>query len=176
MKSKRLILAISVLTAASIVLLTGLTNKTPVPLPGGTEIDSICIKKAKREMEIFSKGKLLKSYDVSLGSNPEGPKRFEGDCKTPEGLYSIDFKNPESKYHLFLGISYPNADDSAFAKSHGKSAGSAVGIHGLPNGSGHIGRAHLKRDWTLGCIAVTNKEIEEIYEATDIGTPIFIMP
>ncbi|MDO4441821.1 MAG: L,D-transpeptidase family protein [Moraxella sp.] len=136
------------------------------PLPVGTQIDKLIVYKAKREMHAFYQGKLIKIYPISLGKNPIGHKAFEGDMKTPEGIYTINDRNPNSSYHKNLGISYPNDADIAHAKAHGKSAGGAIKIHGIKNGLGDvIGANHLLKDWTHGCIAVTNREIDELYVA-----------
>jgi murein L,D-transpeptidase YafK len=118
----------------------------------------------------------VKTYEIALGWQPEGKKRFEGDGKTPEGVYVIHDKNPHSGYHKKLGISYPNQEDLDFAESQEKSAGGLIKIHGIRNGIGWIGRKHLLFDWTNGCIAVTDMEIDELYEEIEIGTPIEILP
>ncbi len=127
-------------------------------------------------MHAVSPGKVLKTYAIALGSSPEGRKECEGDMKTPEGIYTIDSKNPNSAYHLYMGISYPNSADRQHATALGKSPGSDIKIHGLKNGSVNIGKAHLLSDWTHGCIAVTNEEIEELYLLVAIGTVIEIKP
>lgn len=136
------------------------------PLPPDTKIDKLIVYKSKREMHAFYQGKPIKIYPISLGKNPIGHKAFEGDMKTPEGIYTINDRNPNSSYHKNLGISYPNDADIAHAKAHGKSAGGAIKIHGIKNGLGDvIGANHLLKDWTHGCIAVTNHEIDELYVA-----------
>jgi murein L,D-transpeptidase YafK len=140
------------------------------------KVDTIKVYKAKRLLETYYKGKLIKSYKISLGGSPVGHKQEEGDNKTPEGAYVINDKNPNSAYHKNLGISYPNAQDIKAAKKRGKSPGGDIKIHGLPNGMGSIGKAHLLSDWTLGCLALTNEEIDELYDAVPIGTPILIYP
>ncbi|HLA55041.1 MAG TPA: L,D-transpeptidase family protein [Flavobacterium sp.] len=145
-------------------------------LPEGTVADRIEIFKSKREMRVYSNGALLKSYAVALGGNPIGHKQYEGDKKTPEGEYTINAKNPNSGYHKNLGVSYPNEIDLAFAQKMGKPAGGDIKIHGLRNGGGLAGKFHRWKDWTFGCIAVTNDEIDELFEAVPIGTPIAIYP
>ena len=146
-------------------------------LPVGTQIDKLIVYKSKREMHAFYQDKLIKIYPISLGKSPMGHKQFEGDMKTPEGVYSINDRNPNSAYHKNLGISYPNAQDVAFAKSHGKSAGGAIKIHGIKNGLGDIiGANHLLKDWTHGCIAVTDHEIDELFVAVVDNAPIHILP
>ncbi len=139
-------------------------------------IDSIVVLKSDRRLQVYNNGYLLKTYKIALGESPNGHKHFEGDRKTPEGLYFINDKNPNSDYHKNLGISYPNAIDRAFAAKNGKSPGGSVKIHGLKNGKGYIGAAHRITDWTHGCIAVTDEEVDEIYNHTPVGTPINILP
>lgn len=138
-------------------------------------IDRLLLDKSKRELSVWSTGELLKTYKVSLGRVPEGSKHFEGDYKTPEGIYTINDKNPHSAYHLNLGISYPNKEDISYAARHNKSPGGLIKIHGLKNGFGFIGKFHRWFDWTKGCIAVTNREIEELYNNVPIGTIIEII-
>ena len=120
--------------------------------------------------------KPIKEYKIALGANPIGPKTRQGDKKTPEGSYTISGRNAASLYHRSLRISYPNKQDSAQARKHGVSPGSDIMIHGLPNGQGAIGAAHAQRDWTWGCIAVTDEEIEEIWNMVPDGTRIDILP
>ncbi|MFA6979976.1 MAG: L,D-transpeptidase family protein [Ignavibacteriaceae bacterium] len=139
------------------------------------KIDKILVVKSKRLLTVFSKGEVLKSYKISLGGVPIGKKEFEGDKKTPEGIYTINDKNPNSDYHLNLAVSYPNQSDSLHAKQFGKSAGGEIKIHGLPNGYGFIGKFQRFKDWTLGCIALTNSEIEELFYNVPMGTEIEIV-
>lgn len=146
------------------------------PLPASAVIDRLVVYKAKRQMWAYHGEELLKIYPVSLGFNPVGHKQFEGDGKTPEGLYRINERNPNSGYHKNLGVSYPNAADKAYAASQGKEPGGLIKIHGLPNGKGAIGRHHLRRDWTNGCIAVTDDEVDELYRSVVYNAPIDIRP
>ena len=136
----------------------------------GPEVTGIVVNKTTRKMFMVHNGRALKVYDVDLGRAPAGPKQFEGDGKTPEGTYLVDRRNPNSRFHLSLGISYPNAEDRAFAASQGKSPGGDIFIHGTPNPFSN------ETDWTWGCIAVTNDEIEEIYAMVNEGTLITIYP
>jgi murein L,D-transpeptidase YafK len=145
-------------------------------LPAGSIINKIVVEKSKREMSVFGNDKLLKTYKISLGHCPAGNKEYEGDNKTPEGSYIINDKNPNSVCHKNLGISYPNEQDLAEAKKKGKPAGGQIKIHGLLNGKGYIGKFHRWKDWTNGCIGVTDEEIDELYQHTPIGTPIVIKP
>jgi murein L,D-transpeptidase YafK len=138
--------------------------------------DLIVVRKAKRQMILLREGKTLRSYLVALGRTPVGPKRRQGDGKTPEGEYTISGRNKNSSYHRSLRISYPNSEDQSRARRAGVNAGGDIMIHGLPNGVGKIGAAHRLNDWTEGCIAVTNDEIEEIWRLVPDGTPIRIEP
>lgn len=137
----------------------------------GPRVTQIQVFKGERKMYLLSGPKVLKTYKIGLGGNPTGPKRFEGDGKTPEGYYLISHRNPNSAYHLSLGISYPNEQDVAFAESQGKRPGGDIFIHGQAGKNRGRGK-----DWTAGCIAVTDDEIEEIYSMITPGTGIWIFP
>lgn len=137
---------------------------------------SILMEKQARRLTLLQDGKIIKTYRAALGGNPTGPKQREGDSRTPEGNYTIDSKNSRSRFHLALHISYPDAEDRTRAAQRGESPGSDIMIHGLPNGLGWLGDLHLYRDWTDGCIAVTDAEIEEIWALVGTGTPIQIRP
>jgi murein L,D-transpeptidase YafK len=136
----------------------------------------VLIEKAARRLTLFSGGTPVRTYAVALGSQPVGPKIQQGDDRTPEGSYVIDGRNFHSAYHLALHISYPNAVDRDRAAALGVDPGGDIMIHGLPNGSGWLGPAHRERDWTEGCIAVTDSEIEEIARLVPDGTPVEIRP
>jgi murein L,D-transpeptidase YafK len=138
--------------------------------------DRVLVEKGARRLTLLNKGAILKSYPVALGREPIGAKEEEGDQRTPEGLYRIDFHKRDSDYHLALHVSYPEQRDIERAAARGVSAGSDIMIHGLPNGRGWIGRFHRRSDWTAGCVAVTDFEIEEIYRAVPDGTSIEIRP
>ncbi len=146
------------------------------PLPSDLMIDRIVVIKHQRILQLISGDAVVKTCRVSLGRVPVGHKQFEGDCKTPEGFYVINDKSPVSAFHKNLGISYPNDKDISYAQSMGKAPGGLIKIHGLRHGLGWIGKFHLLKDWTVGCIAVTNSEIDELYERIAIGTPIEIRP
>ncbi|WP_092105795.1 L,D-transpeptidase family protein [Pontibacter chinhatensis] len=143
-------------------------------LPAGTEIDKLVVLKSERKILAYSDGKLMKTYTIALGRTPVGDKEYEGDKKTPEGRYYINDKNPNSAYHKNLGVSYPNEDDIRHARSLGKSPGGDIKIHGLRNGTGFISKFHRWWDWTLGCLALTDNEMDELYSAVPVGTPIEI--
>lgn len=139
-------------------------------------VDRVVVYKAKRIMELMFQGKVVKSYTISLGDNPVGHKVQQGDERTPEGTYLIDYRNRNSSYHRSLHISYPNRQDKENAKRLGVDPGGLIMIHGLPNGYGWAKALYTKRDWTDGCIAVTNEQIEEIWGLVKDGTPITINP
>jgi murein L,D-transpeptidase YafK len=139
-------------------------------------VDKILIEKKDRRLMLISKGEVLKTYKIALGGNPNGPKERQGDNKTPEGTYCIDSRNKDSRYHLSLHISYPNERDKKRAKELGVSSGGNIMIHGIKNGFSWVGDAHTQVDWTKGCIAVTDEEIEEIAKVTPNGTTVEIRP
>ena len=145
-------------------------------LPVGTTIDRILVEKSARRLSIFQKAKQIKSYRIALGRNPLGAKQEEGDMKTPEGIYNIDGRNPQSSFHLALHISYPSDEDDKRAAARGVPPGFDIMIHGIQNGRGWIGAFHRWNDWTAGCIAVTDEEIEELWRITPDGTTIEIRP
>lgn len=138
--------------------------------------DRILIEKSARRMTLFRGNEPIKQYNVALGREPDGKKTTEGDCRTPEGCYVIDYRNANSEYHRALHISYPNENDRRQAAERGVSPGCDIMIHGLKNGMGWVGKEHLMTDWTLGCIAVTDREIDEIWKLAPIGTKVEIVP
>ena len=144
--------------------------------PAPSHADSILILKKEHVLELLAGGKVIRTYKVALGTGGLAPKEREGDARTPEGHYVIDSRNAASQYHKALHISYPNPDDRRRSASLGVSPGGAVMIHGLPNGKGYIGPAHRLYDWTLGCIAVTDPEIDEIWALVPVGTRVEIRP
>jgi len=119
---------------------------------------------------------ILREYRIALGGRPRGPKRARGDRRTPEGEYILDWRNEDSEYHRSIHVSYPNEFDRKRAEELGVHPGGNIMIHGLPNGEGWIGEGHAGLDWTRGCIAVTDREMDEIWELVDDGTPIEIRP
>ena len=140
------------------------------------QADRVLVEKKARRMILFAKGKAIKQYRIALGRSPEGPKTQKGDCKTPEGTYFIESRNSKSVYHANLRISYPNSSDIRRAKELGVEPGGDIMIHGIRKGFGWIGRLHRIVDWTRGCIAVTNEEIEEILRLVPNGTQVEIRP
>lgn len=146
------------------------------PLPDNLIFDRLLLEKGKRRLTAYANGAPARIYTVALGTNPIGHKEFQGDRKTPEGLYKIDGKNPNSSYHKNLGVSYPNDQDRAKAAELGKAPGGDIKIHGLRPKDAYLGKAHRLTDWTHGCIAVTNEEMDELYARTPVGIPIEILP
>ena len=146
------------------------------PLHALPHPDRIMVHKKARTMELMHAGQVIKRYKIALGGDPVGPKMRQGDHRTPEGVYVIDSRNAHSQFHRSLHISYPNATDRERARKLGVATGGDIYIHGLPNGYGFIGAAHRARDWTDGCIAVTDHEIEEIWGLVNNGTPVEIRP
>jgi murein L,D-transpeptidase YafK len=166
------------LFAASALLTTILAARAEridtAPLPPGTVASRVFIDKSERTLTLFRGERELKTYKVALGRNPVGHKQQEGDGRTPEGRYKITFHKENSSFHRALRISYPNAEDVQSARERGVSPGGDIMIHGLPNGMGSLGSNYFLRDWTEGCIAVTNEEIEEIWRAVPDGTIVEI--
>lgn len=146
------------------------------PLPADAHADRVVVEKSARKLTLFRGETPLKSYSVALGRAPEGTKEREGDHRTPEGRYVIDAHKLDSAFHRALHISYPSPADSAAAAQRGVKPGGDIMIHGLRNGLGWLGAFHRVVDWTAGCIAVTDKQIEEIYRTVPNGTPIEIRP
>ena len=138
--------------------------------------DSMVVEKSRRTLTLYDHGSPVRIYFIALGPNPVGPKSARGDGRTPEGLYYIAGHNPESKYHLSLLVSYPNDDDVARARAKGVTTGGDIMIHGLPPRFASYGATHRRWDWTEGCIAVTDQEIEEIWSAVPDGAIIQIKP
>jgi len=138
--------------------------------------DFVLVLKAPRRMLLLRSDHVVREYKIALGRHPRGPKRHYLDQRTPEGRYLIDGRNEDSHFHRALHISYPNERDREFARRAGVEPGGGVMIHGLPNGERWVGPVHRKYDWTNGCIAVTDDEMDEIWELVDDGTPIEIRP
>jgi murein L,D-transpeptidase YafK len=139
-------------------------------------VDSIVVEKKAHTLTLFRDGKPMRTYLVALGAKPQGDKLRAGDNRTPEGVFYIDARQPNSKYHLALHISYPDAAHRARSQAIGAEPGGDIMIHGLPNGLGKAGASHRLNDWTNGCVALTDEEIEQIWSAVPIGTPVEIKP
>ncbi len=140
------------------------------------QVDSILILKKDHMLKLLSHGSVVRTYKVALGRGGLAPKEREGDARTPEGHYFIDSRNDHSGFHRALHISYPNAEDRRRAAQRGVAPGGAIMIHGIKNGLGWLGATHRTIDWTAGCIAVTDDEIDEIWNLVPVGTPVEIRP
>ena len=146
----------------------------PLPSAPLPPADLVYVDKSERTLTLYSGGRPYRTYrSIQLGDAPQGHKRFQGDERTPEGRYTIDYRNPRSAYHLSLHISYPNPADRAYAEARGRSPGGEIFIHGQPNG---LRSGRVAGDWTDGCIALSNAEIEELWRLVPDGTPIEITP
>ena len=164
----------ALMVSAIISMLLLIANINFDRLPKNTKIDALVVYKSERKLLVFSKGKLIKTYNIALGKSPIGAKQFQGENKTPEGVYFINGKNAHSIAYKNLGISYPNSKD--IYNSKGKPTGGDIKIHGLMNNLWFIGSLHQLKDWTHGCIAVNNSEMEELFHAVRIGAKIEIKP
>ncbi|WP_146584454.1 L,D-transpeptidase family protein [Puniceibacterium confluentis] len=153
------------------LLLAGCGAPSKFRTYNGPAVTQVVVQKSARKMYLLHNGKVLRDYDIGLGFAPAGHKQIEGDGRTPEGSYIIDRRNPNSRFHLSIGVSYPNELDRALADELGKSPGGDIFIHGRPKQY-----RNNVRDWTWGCIAVTDREIEDIYAMVRDGTPIHINP
>jgi murein L,D-transpeptidase YafK len=173
---------LGILTAVPPAAPTSRAAETPImaavgPVHGGGPIalaDSIVIEKKAHRLTLFHMGRPLRTYFVALGADVDKDKMSAGDRRTPEGLFYIDNRNPYSQYHLALQISYPDATHRARAEAMGVSPGGNIMIHGLPNGKGSTGAFHRTVDWTNGCVALTDEEMDEIWSVVPIGTPVLI--
>ena len=160
----------------AILIYFGVTELKSAIIRGTGNIDSIQVYKSKRKLVFFRNGDVSGEFRISLGFHPKGKKRYEKDGKTPEGLYEIDGKNAKSVAHKNLGISYPNQTDRLFARRAGKKTGGDIKIHGLLKKYRKLGKLHRFYDWTAGCIAITDEEVDYLYKNTAVGTPIRILP
>ena len=144
--------------------------------PTFLKADHVVVLKSKRRMVLMKNDFVLKVYVIALGRYPKGPKRYKGDAKTPEGNYILDYKIRDSDFYRAIRINYPNIGDIAYARKAGKEPGGKIVIHGLPNKMTAERVGHPVLDWTQGCIAVTNKQMDEIWKMVNVGTPIEIHP
>ena len=149
---------------------------TPAPIALPAKATSVLVLKAYHKLYLMRGDAVLYSFPIALGRHPVGTKLESGDQRTPEGLYKLDWRNPNSQFYRSIHISYPNEADLARARENGFTPGGAIMIHGLPNGMGSIGKGHAATDWTDGCIAVTNEEMDIIWSVVDDNTPIEIRP
>jgi murein L,D-transpeptidase YafK len=151
-------------------------NSPIAPLSRDVEVDRVVVYKAERRMALMGEGEVVRTYSISLGRSSIGDKECEGDQRTPEGVYVLDYANEQSSYYYSYHISYPNASDSARAGSIGCDPGGLIMIHGLPNRLPWVGKLHRWVDWTAGCIAITNHEMADFRQYVKVGTPIEIRP
>lgn len=169
--------ALLILATAALVLLgVSVAGWRASAAPPGPKADLVRVEKAGRRLQLLRGGEIIGSYRVSLGANPRGHKQQEGDERTPEGRYRIDWRNPRSQFHKSLHISYPDAQDRRAAQARGVSPGGDIMIHGMPNGWAWAWLFLKPFNWTDGCIAVNNREMDEIWGAVADGTPIEINP
>jgi murein L,D-transpeptidase YafK len=149
-------------------------TKTCEPAPAGP-VDRIYVDKSEHWMAVYHAGQIIREFRVALGRGGLRPKQHAGDGRVPEGVYAISAHNPDSAYHLSLRISYPSPDDELGARERRMNPGGDIMIHGLPNGRGWIGSMHRRADWTDGCLAVTDAEMDWLYRAVPDGTPVVIV-
>lgn len=147
---------------------------TAMFVSGKTTIDSVVVIKSEKRMYLIKDNEIYKKYKVSFGANPRGHKEQEGDERTPEGKYILDYKNSGSAFYKAIHISYPNKKDIENARKKGVSPGGQIMIHGQKNGLGWLSFITQRFNWTDGCIAVTDKEMEEIWNLVEVNTPILI--
>lgn len=165
---------LAIMTSTSAVAAEGVSENKQAML-NNIVVDKVFVDKSARTLQLLSDNKMIKTYHIALGGNPVGHKQQQGDQRTPVGSYTLDYKNEKSKFYRSIHVSYPNTTDKARAKSRGVSAGGDIMIHGQKNGFGALGLLNQQRDWTEGCIAVTNDEMDEIMAAVKVGTPIEIV-
>ena len=139
-------------------------------------VELVVVYKSRQVMQLLKGNEVVRSYQVALGRNPLGHKQKAGDCRTPEGAYCIDRHKKDSRFYKALHITYPNRQDLAAARNHNCSPGGDIMIHGLPKGFEDLADIHFRRNWTKGCIAVNNAEMDEIWRLVADGTPIVIKP
>lgn len=160
-------------------LLVFLMSFTPgcgsIPAGRLPEADKILVVKSAHTLTLMRGDQILRTYKVALGRNPVGPKLRKGDHKTPEGEYAIDGRKEHSRFYRALHISYPNAEDRERAQAGGYDPGGDVEIHGIENGLGWIGSLHRRVDWTDGCVAVTDSEMDEIWNFVKVGTKVEVL-
>jgi murein L,D-transpeptidase YafK len=151
-------------------------REPPPSVPAEGQADLIEVFKGERRMELKREGRTIRRYRVALGFSPERHKEREGDGRTPEGYYTVDARNPRSAFHLSLRVSYPDEDDKARAASLGVSPGGDIYIHGQPNGWRKFLAGHPAKDWTTGCVAVSDAEIREVWALVPTGARVVIHP
>jgi len=163
-----------------LMMVTSLLSADPARANLGSDeqakADLVVVYKHERVLQLKRAGEVLRTFPIALGREPNGPKLQEGDGRTPEGVYTLDWRNPTSQFHRSIHVSYPRPKDAEHAMRWGVSPGGQIMLHGLPNGMAADRVGHPRRDWTEGCIALTNEEIEEIWARVEDGTTIIIYP
>ena len=177
---RKFLALLAVLVPVGLLLTIPSEAGSPVELAAKAErvpgVDLVVVDKSARELRLVSAGEVVRRFPAQLGDAPEGHKRREGDERTPEGRYTLDWRNPRSGYHLSIHVSYPNERDKAAATARGEDPGGMIMVHGQPNGWGAA--RHLLRfiDWTDGCIALSNEDMRIVWRSVPNGTPIDILP
>jgi len=168
----------SIIKAVLLIIVTAQVMPVQAQLPhiARSQADLVVLYKEERLLQLKRNGHVIRSFNVALGLEPEGHKRLEGDGRTPEGVYTLDWRNSKSQFHRSMHVSYPRKQDRESARRWGSSPGGMIMIHGLPNGRDGEEIDHPRSDWTNGCIAVTNNEMDEIWSLVDDGTTIIIFP
>ncbi len=161
---------------AAFLLVALCTSLPALPASALEQADRVIVRKSERRLELLRGDRVLRSYRVALGLNPEGHKEREGDFRTPEGRYWLTHRNAQSDFFLSIAVSYPNATDLARARAEGERPGGSIMIHGQPNNPSYSREYYRRMDWTNGCIAVTNSEMVDIWLLTPPNTPIEILP
>lgn len=163
---------------AALFCLAGLLIRSDIVLAERDDwkADRVLVHKSERVLHLVRSGEILRSYPISLGGRPEGHKEEEGDLRTPEGEYVLDWRNPVSDFYMSIHVSYPNQKDLRRARAAGRDPGGMIMIHGLPNDSPPTRTDYLGEDWTDGCIAVSNQAMIDIWLSVEDNTPITILP
>lgn len=174
--SRRILLVLLAIAMALPLAYLGETRLPALLAEDLPQADAVLVNKTERKLYLLRSGQIYREYSIALGGNPVGHKQQEGDRRTPEGDYVLDWRNPNSGYHLSLHVSYPNAEDHARAAAQGVSPGGMIMLHGQRNGFGWFAPVLQRRDWTNGCVALTNVAMQEVWRAVPNGTPIRILP
>jgi murein L,D-transpeptidase YafK len=175
-------LALALLVTPAVAVRAQIPVQVPAEVPPQVRdvepvrADLVVVRKSARKLQLLHSGRVIRSYRIALGWDPDGPKRQEGDGRTPEGVYTLDWRNAHSDFHRSIHVSYPRRDDDLHAARWGVSPGGLIMLHGLPNGLQAEEVGHPNVDWTNGCIALTNDEIDEIWARVEDGTTIIIYP
>lgn len=176
MRLHRILLLLIALPLVTLAHASQGTEQSPSAMNTDPSISQVLVRKEERRLYLMAGDDVVRSYRISLGDNPVGHKLYEGDERTPEGRYTLDWRNSNSDFYKSIHISYPNAQDRELARAWGLNPGGSIMIHGVPNNAGDLAFAYRGLDWTDGCIAVSNDEMDEIWQLVADGTPIQIMP